>query len=259
MAQNETGHYKNVANFKKLCAHVRSFSKYNPARDALKVPQLLAQHDAADAMMSDLHTATTAETKARKERSVLFKAMPEFATRIVAELEASVPDSSVLPQARHQSAKIHGARIGKKPVAETTPPATQESAAGTQAGESTPAESPKSHSASQRSIDAMLDHLDKLITVIEGEPNYLSAYPDLQPIALRTYWDTAKQLDRTAVDTNVVASNMRNLRTEQLYHESTGIVQTARSVKKSMLVAYTAQSSEYKQIKSISFRKLKSK
>ena len=253
---NETGHYKNVANFKKLCSHLQSLPEYNPPRDALKPVQMLAQHDAAEQMMTSLHTATTAEKTAAKARAVRFTKLPRFTTRLLAEFEAAVPDAIGLAQARHHLAKIQGVRIGKKPKNAEAKPATETPVAAT--GEGTPAETqtPKSNSASQRSFDAVLDHFDKLLTVIEGEPGYQSARAEMQPIGLRTFWETAKQTNRTAVDANVVATRMRNLRNELLYKEVTGVIAVALAAKKSVLSVYEATSPEYKQVRGIRFRDL---
>ena len=257
---NETGHYKNVANFKKLCTHVQTFPKYNPARDALKVPTLLAQHDAAETMMTSLNTAETNEKKAAKERATAFYGFSEFATSIVSELESAVPDSHLIPQAHHILAKIRGTRILKLKEESTTPLTTPtgESAADGSGTDTTDDE--KMHrSVSQRSFDAVEDHLDKLVTVIEGEPAYQTGVPELQPNALRTYWDNLKQTNRTAFDAGVVLTNVRKLRTELLYQEVTGLVFIAKAVKKAVVGAYKTTSPEYKQISGIPFRDLSKK
>ena len=257
---NETGHYKNVANFKKLCTHVQTFAKYNPAREVLKLPNLLAQHEAATTMMTSLNTAETNDKKAAKERAKAFYGFSEFATSIVSELESAVPDSHLIPQAHHILAKIRGTRIGKFKEEPPTPPATptDESAAAGNATD-TPADEPNHRSVSQRSFDAIEDHLDKLVTVIEAEPAYVSGVPELQPVALRTYWDDLKQANRTAFDSGVVLTNMRKLRTELLYQDVTGLVPMARAVKKAVVGAYKTNSPEYKQISGISFRDLSDK
>lgn len=56
---SEIGHAKNVANFQDLIEFVTAYgATYNPSKNSLKLPQLIALKASADATLADVITKT---------------------------------------------------------------------------------------------------------------------------------------------------------------------------------------------------------
>ncbi len=246
---SETGHYKNVANLQKLALYVQSLPKYNPARESLKVDNLLRQYNETDSIMEELKAAETAEARTSAERYTPFLQLTSFSTRVVAELESAVPDTNLAGLARGLLAKIRGTRIGKEQEAPE-----EHTATGPEEGQAP--ETGKQKSVSQRSYDALIDHFDKLIDVLEAEPNYRTNQPDLDLKALHTKLDQLSALNTAALQAANRANSRRNERQVALYTPVSGLVPTAMAVKGAVLSAYKAASPEYKKAASIAFRTL---
>lgn len=66
---SETGHAKNVANFQDLIEFVTAYgATYNPTKNSLKLPQLIALKTAADSNLADVITKNTAFNNKVNER-----------------------------------------------------------------------------------------------------------------------------------------------------------------------------------------------
>jgi len=245
---SETGHYKNLSSFQELLLFIRILPKYNPARTALRTEGLQLQLDDATNTMTLLDRAEAAESAAIKARATPFTDLPSFATRVVAELEAAVPASTLLPAAKNILAKLYGKRIGK------IRPGTQ--ASGTAPKEGETQEAPRQISVSQRSFDATLDHFDKLTSILEAEPEYATNHEELKVGALRAKYHQLHDLNSKANNAILQANALRNERQLKLYAPVTGLVDTAKHVKKAVLSAYNANSPEYKKAASFSLRTL---
>ena len=84
---SETGHAKNVANFQNLIAFVTGYgATYNPSKNALKLPQLIALKSEADSKLADVVAKNTAYNNKVNERQAAFSGLKSLSTRLVLSL-----------------------------------------------------------------------------------------------------------------------------------------------------------------------------
>lgn len=239
----ETGHAKNVANFRSLIAFVTGYgATYNPSKNALKLAQLNTLANTGDTNLADIITKNTAYNTAVNNRIAAFDGLKQFSTRLVNALEATDATTEKVKDAKTFNRKIQGKRAGDKATPPTDP--------------NTPA--PTNISASQQSYDQQIQHFAGLVSVLQSETSYAPNETDLKLTALAT-----KQADlvakNNAVDTAyTTVSNSRIARDKTLYNDTTGLVDIAAEVKQYIKSIFGASSAEYAQVKGIAFKKVKS-
>lgn len=236
---SETGHAKNVANFQDLIAFVTGYgATYNPNKNALKLPQLIALHTAAQANLAEVVTKNTLYNNKVNERVAAFKDLKSLSTRLINALQTTDATPEKIANAKTFNKKMQGVRA--KAVETTTDP-------------NTPA--PSTISTSQQSYDQQIQHLAGIISVLETEPSYAPNEVDLQIATL-----TAKQADLTAKNSAVATaytnvSNSRIARDTTIYGADTGLFDIATEVKKYVKSVFGATSPQFAQIKGIEFTK----
>ncbi|UEG50060.1 hypothetical protein LK994_01045 [Ferruginibacter lapsinanis] len=240
-SRSETGHAKNVENFADLIAYVTSYGDtYNPSKEVLTVANLNILLANAKAEMSNVKTNETNFNNATNARMAEFKTLKPLSTQIINSLAATDATEQTVKNAKTINRKIQGQRTPKK----ETPPQTEE----------TKNKEPKSASASQQSYDLLIDHFDKLIKLIEVEPQYNPNEINLQAPSLKKKITQLKATNKAVSDSTTAYTNSIITRNKVLYSEKSGLVDTAASVKKYVLSIYNASSPEYKQIKKIAFK-----
>jgi len=238
---SETGHAKNVANFQDLIAFVTGYgASYNPNKNALKLPQLIALHTAAQANLAEVVTKNTLYNNKVNERVAAFKDLKSLSTRLINALQTTDATPEKIANAKTFNKKMQGVRA--KASETTTDP-------------NTPA--PSTISTSQQSYDQQIQHLAGIISVLETEPSYAPNEVDLQIATL-----TAKQADLTAKNSAVATaytnvSNSRIARDTTIYEADTGLFDIATEVKKYVKSVFGATSPQFAQIKGIEFTKKK--
>lgn len=238
---SETGHAKNVANFQDLIAFVTGYgASYNPNKNALKLPQLIALHTAAQANLAEVVTKNTLYNNKVNERVAAFKDLKSLSTRLINALQTTDATPEKIANAKTFNKKMQGVRA--KAVETPTDP-------------NTPA--PSTISTSQQSYDQQIQHLAGIISVLETEPSYAPNEVDLQIATL-----TAKQADLTAKNSAVATaytnvSNSRIARDTTIYGADTGLFDIATEVKKYVKSVFGATSPQFAQIKGIEFTKKK--
>lgn len=236
---SEKGHAKNVANFQDLIEFVTGYgATYNPSKNSLKLPQLIALKASADANLVDVIAKNTNYNNKVNERIIAFSGLKSFSTRLVNALQTTDATPETIGNAKTFNRKMQG----KKASSTQTPTDT-----------STPA--PTNISTSQQSYDQLIQHLTGLTSVLEAETSYTPNETDLQVATIQ-----AKIADLTAKNTAVATaytniSNSRIARNETLYSTDSGLVQTALEVKKYIKSVFGASSPQYAQVKSIEFSK----
>lgn len=238
---SETGHAKNVANFQDLIAFVTGYGAiYNPSKNALKLPQLIALHTSAQANLADVVTKNTTYNNTVNERLNAFSNLKSLSTRLVNALETTDATPETISDAKGFNRKLQGKRASS-PTEPTDPNAP----------------APNTISASQQSYDQQIQHLAGLISVLNSEASYSPNENDLKVVTL-----TAKQADLTAKNNAVATSytgvsNSRINRNKTLYDVNTGLVDIATEVKKYIKSLFGATSPEFAQVKGIEFKKAK--
>ena len=238
---SEVGHAKNVANFQDLIEFVTGYgATYNPSKNALKLPQLIALKASADASLADVISKNTNYNNKVNERITAFSGLKSLSTRLVNALQTTDATTETIGNAKTFNRKMQG----KKASSSQTP-----------TDPNTPA--PNTISTSQQSYDQLIQHLAGLTSVLEAETSYTPNETDLQIATLQT-----KIADLTAKNTAVATayasiSNSRIARNETLYSSSTGLVETANEVKKYIKSVFGASSPQFAQVKGIQFKIIK--
>ena len=239
---SETGHAKNVANFQSLIAFVTAYgATYNPSKNALKLPQLIALKADADTKLADVVTKNTAYNNKVNERINAFSGLKSLSTRLVNALQTTDATDQIIKDAKGFNKKMQGQRASATATTPTDP--------------NTPA--PNTISTSQQSYTQQIQHLAGLISVLESEPSYTPNETDLQIATLQ-----AKQNDLTTKNNEVATSyanisNSRIARNTTLYSTEGSIFDVASEVKKYIKSIYGASSPEFAQVKGIEFKKPK--
>ena len=238
---SEIGHAKNVANFQDLIEFVTAYgATYNPSKNSLKLPQLIALKASADATLADVITKNTNYNNKVNERITAFSGLKSLSTRLVNALQTTDATTETIGNAKTFNRKMQG----KKASSSQTP-----------TDPNTPA--PNTISTSQQSYDQLIQHLAGLTSILEAETSYTPNETDLQVATIQ-----AKIADLTAKNTAVATaytsiSNSRITRNETLYSSTTGLVETANEVKKYVKSVFGASSPQFAQVKGIEFKKLK--
>ena len=238
---SETGHAKNVANFQDLIEFVTGYgATYNPSKNSLKLPQLVALKATAETKLTDVISKNTAYNNKVNERMVAFSNLKSLSTRLVNALQTTDATTQTINDAKTFNRKMQG----KKASASQTPTDPN-------------APAPKTISTSQQSYDQLIQHLAGLKSVLEEESSYTPNETDLQVATI-----DAKIADLTAKNTAVSTaytniSNSRISRNETLYTSDNGIFETASEVKKYIKSVFGASSPQYNQVSGIKFSKPK--
>ena len=118
---SETGHAKNVANFQNLIAFVTGYgATYNPSKNALKLPQLIALKADAETKLADVVTKNTAYNNKVNERLNAFSGLKSLSTRLVNALQTTDATTETIGNAKTFNRKMQG----KKASSSQTPTAT---------------------------------------------------------------------------------------------------------------------------------------
>lgn len=236
---SEVGHAKNVANFQDLIEFVIGYGEtYNPSKNSLKLPQLIALRETAQTKLNDVIAKNTIYNNKVNERMVAFGNLKSFSTRLVNALQTTDATNETINNAKTFNRKMQGKK-----------------ASTTQASTDPNAPAPATISTSQQSYDQLIQHLTGLKSVLETEPSYTPNEIELQIATI-----DSKIADLSAKNTAVATaytniSNSRISRNETLYTNENGIYETASEVKKYIKSVFGASSPQYNQVSGIKFSK----
>ena len=238
---SEVGHAKNVANFQDLIEFVIGYGEtYNPSKNSLKLPQLIALRETAQTKLNDVIAKNTIYNNKVNERMVAFGNLKSFSTRLVNALQTTDATNETINNVKTFNRKMQGKK-----------------ASTTQASTDPNAPAPATISTSQQSYDQLIQHLTGLKSVLETEPSYTPNEIELQIATI-----DSKIADLSAKNTAVATaytniSNSRISRNETLYTSENGIYETASEVKKYIKSVFGASSPQYNQVSGIKFSKPK--
>ena len=236
---SEVGHAKNVANFQDLIEFVIGYGEtYNPSKNSLKLPQLIALRETAQTKLNDVIAKNTIYNNKVNERMVAFGNLKSFSTRLVNALQTTDATNETINNVKTFNRKMQGKK-----------------ASTTQASTDPNAPAPATISTSQQSYDQLIQHLTGLKSVLETEPSYTPNEIELQIATI-----DSKIADLSAKNTAVATaytniSNSRISRNETLYTSENGIYETASEVKKYIKSVFGASSPQYNQVSGIKFSK----
>ena len=236
---SEVGHAKNVANFQDLIEFVIGYgATYNPSKNSLKLPQLIALKDNAQSKLNDVITKNTIYNNKVNERMVAFGNLKSFSTRLVNALQTTDATNETINNAKTFNRKMQG----KKASTTQTP-----------TDPNTPA--PTTISTSQQSYDQLIQHLAGLKSVLETEPSYTPNEVELQIATIDSKIEDLSVKNTAVATAYTNISNSRISRNETLYTSDNGIFETASEVKKYIKSVFGASSPQYNQVSGIKFSK----
>uniref|UniRef100_UPI00404A78AC hypothetical protein n=1 Tax=Flavobacterium sp. TaxID=239 RepID=UPI00404A78AC len=236
---SEVGHAKNVANFQDLIEFVTGYgATYNPSKNSLKLPQLIALKATAETKLTDVISKNTLYNNKVNERMIAFGNLKSLSTRLVNALQTTDASDETIDDAKGFNRKMQGKK-----------------ASSTQTPTDPNAPAPATISTSQQSYDQLIQHFSGLKSVLEAEPTYTPNETELQVATLN-----AKIADLNTKNTAVATaytniSNSRIARNETLYTSEDGIYETAGEVKKYVKSVFGASSPQYNQVSGIKFKK----
>ena len=248
---SETGHAKNVANLEDLISFCIGYgASYQPSKVAIQILTLNTLLANAQGSLSGVNISKTAFINATNTRQLAFEPLKKLSTRIVNALDATDATDKLVKDAQTINRKIQGKRAGDKtkPAPTPIPPVPPIP---------TPTPEDKSISVSQLSYDSLIDHFDKLITLVSSEPTYTPNETDLQVSTLQTLLGTLKATNTAVVNAYTNYSNSRITRDSILYTDISGLVDIALEVKKYVKSVFGASSPQYKQVSGLQFKRPK--
>lgn len=236
---SEVGHAKNVANFQDLIEFVTGYgATYNPSKNSLQLPQLIALKATAESNLADVISKNTNYNNKVNERMAAFSDIKSLSTRLLNALQTTEATPQTINDAKTFNRKMQGKKTSSSQVPNDPN-----------------APAPNTISTSQQSYDQLIQHLAGLTSVLEAEPSYTPNEPDLQ-IATLQHKISELTAKNTAVATAYTTiSNARIARNQTLYSSTTALVETALEVKKYIKAVFGATSPQYAQVKGIKFSK----
>ena len=239
----ETGHTKNVENFKDLYAICKTNTPpYNPTLQKITLTNLEGiriKAEEAHAKVFETHAPIITLINQRQE---LFQRMPKLSTRVIQALEAVTEDKRIVADARRYINKIHG----KFPKTQTDD---------NQEGQET--REPTSNS--QRSYDKLQEHFNSLILLLENVPEYNVNEQDLTIDALKAYLDEIEQIEKKVIILNGPYNKALNDRDKVFYEFPDSLVPVAKTVKTYLKSLFGIKSLEYREASRIEFKMIKRK
>ena len=251
---SEVGHAKNVANFQQLITICQGYgAAYNPAEISIKIPALTAQHTNTDTLIDNVELAAKNYHQGVGLRKAEFDPLKSFSTQIVSAYVAVKTSKQNIANAKTINAKIQGVKLKK--VKETVQTQTTED----QKTITPVAETSKEISASQQSYDQLIEHFSKLVTLLSADPLFLPNEVPLQSASLNAKLSALKTANLNLGVVYTAVTNTRIARDHSLYDESTGLCDTAQTVKAYVKSVFGASSPEFKMLDKIRFKGRKQK
>ena len=104
---SEVGHAKNVANFQDLIEFISAYgANYNPSKNTLKLPQIIAQKAEAENNLAEVITKNTDYNNKVNLRVDAFSDVRALATRLIAALQTTDASKETIADAKTFNNKI---------------------------------------------------------------------------------------------------------------------------------------------------------
>ncbi|MDR1097216.1 MAG: hypothetical protein LBL57_03700 [Tannerella sp.] len=241
ISKTESGINTYAGHFDQLIAVCKNFGpSYDPVPENLKIGSLMYQLEIVKKSITAVDVAIPAYLVADGERMKKFALLPPLATRVqAAAIVLGLPDA-VIVHIKEVVRKIRGQRAHKL---EPSPDPNSE---------------PARHiSVSQVSFNEQIEHLNRLIALVESQPAYTPAESDLSVDALKTLLDEMRTTNSAVMAAEAPLTNLRQERDKLLYAPKTGMMDTALTVKKYVKAVFGASSPQYRTVNQIQFKNKK--
>ena len=246
---SETGHAKNVANFKTLISFCNGYGdRYNPYRVSLTIKSLYELQLQAEGNLTAVKTTKMEFDNATNARGIAFADLKSFSTQVLRTFASSDVPKEAIADAEGHNRKIQGKRTKAIPEPVQPLPAPTE-----KTNTLTEAQEDKHISISQQSYDSLLDNFKELVITVIAQPQYQPNEIELSAKGLNERISILTLLNDKVVDEYTDWSNARINRDKTLYNAMTGLKKTALDVKKYVSGIFKTSSKEYKQISGLKF------
>lgn len=236
---SEVGHAKNIANANLLITHITELGNtYNPSNPKLQLTNLQEIYNNANLQQQNVNNAVAPYKLAVDNREEIFAPLSKKITILRKAYKAT---ENVTPQLLEDfmtiARKLKGVRkINITPTTDTTQQQTQ-------------------HSASQMSYDQRTQNLDLLIAHLQNTPNYSPNEPEYQITTLQTLKTQMLQATQQVASTFIPLNTARSTRNNTMYLSDNNLVDTFNKAKDYLFTIHPSNSSEYKAVAKIKFKK----
>ena len=237
-SKSETGHAKNVANFKTLNGYLASLgAQYNPTKSSIVLTQLQVMQSNAEKALADIQDAFPGFSAAVDEQEAIFKPLDKLVTRMVRAYKAAVDNPAEAETAISLQKKINGKTKKVNPKQEP------------KEGEEDPI------STSQLSYDNRQANFQLLVKTMAANPDYKPNETELQITTLQALATQLKQKTEAVDTTSAPLINGRIARNQLLYHPQTGLLPTVvKGIKDYVISVFGAGSPQSKYINTLKFK-----
>lgn len=243
---SETGHDKNLSNYKKVIINIISFGgTYLPVRPELTAPEMEKSYEKCEAAVIRVGAAKAAYKKALDARNTVFEPLNKLVTRVINALKASATTDHIDKSARELARKIQGIRATAK-RSEEEKKADEE--AGIKYNEV---------SASQLSYENRAGNFRNLVQLLGSIPEYHPNEIELQVKSLIAHSSDLNAKNVAVFEAMAVLNNARAERNDLMYKPVTGMVDIALDVKSYLKSVYGPTSLQYKKVAGLDFTRYK--
>lgn len=236
----ETGHAKNLANFKRLIAFCeRNTPPYNPILEKNTLIFLKKLNIKAKNVHREVLTTNGPIIVLINSRQKLYQPMEPLSTRVLQALEAATSDKKIVADGRRYINKIHG---------KFSTPETKDDQEGQETGPVV--------SNSQQSYDMLRDHWEKLVVLCESEPRYIPNEQDLTAQTLRDYLDQLVAVEDQITQLSGPYNAALNERDLVFYETDESLIPVANSVKTYLKSLFGIKSMLYDEASQLKFKKI---
>lgn len=240
MSTSEKGHARNLANGKLVNTYITQLGEtYQPSNPQIKLSNLQTIYSNSFARQQDIHSALPPYTMAVKDREAIFAPLNKKITKLRKVYKATQGVTpAMLEDFMTIARKIKGVRKTKAPA--TTPP------------ESTQTQ----YSVSQMSYDQRNSNFAKMIEFLQSTPNYA---PNETEYKVETFQDEKDKMllsTQRVADTYIPLNMARGARNTAMYTGENNLVETFNTTKDYLLSILETNSTLYKAISKIAFKKI---
>lgn len=246
-SKSETGHARNVANFRILIEHCATFGpQYNPGNTAIALAALQTKLTQAEAALQGHIAVRVDYDNATNNRELRFNELAGLTTRVVNALTAAGASPLTVKDAKSVVRKLRGQRApkGVQPAAEQ--PAQPPLAEGLPVS--------RTVSASQRSFDQMTANFARLVQIVQSEPLYTPNEADLNNAGLHAYLAALSTATAEVAVRAAAFTASQGTRDAVLYDPHTGLAALSQAVKAYVKSLYGQTSTQYHAVKGIDIR-----
>lgn len=236
---SETGHYKNVANFKTLNNYLDSLgNRYNPAQKNIQLSQLVDLQAQAEQVLINIQNAFTAYSAAIDDQQAAFELLNKMVTRLVRAYKSCITNPAEAETAISLQKKIRGSKQAKIDISKETTPDGKDTI-----------------STSRLSYDNRLDNFQQLIMILAANKDYQPNEPELQVSYQRSLAGALKEKTEAVDLASAPLINNRIARNELLYSPQSGLITVSvKAIKDYIISVFGAGSPQIRYINTLGLR-----